>query len=299
MLIEDAVGELDIADIRELVNHDISEEFLSVRVGVVFDFLNVLKDSVLDFSVDVLEVLLSGDLESKNIVTDFGDAVLSVSVMLDFLLGSVGDAGVRHRVTLVSVSVEFEEDGASLKSVTLSEFGGFSDAEDIITLSLETSEASELGVDGAVEVGTVFRSSHAVMVVLDDIDDGEFPVSSHVGRFVDLTLVGRAVSVKSVADIRLVLVLQGEGDSRAEGNLGADDSVTSVEVVLPVVVVHGASLTLGGTSGSAHHFGDDSVGSVTSGQVSAVLSVSSDDAILLGNSSFHSNRYGFLYERNN
>ncbi len=245
MLIKDAIGEFDIADIRELVNHDISEEFLRVRVGVVFDFLNVLKDSVLDFSVHVLKVLLSGDLESEDIITNFGDAVLSVSVLLDFLLGSVGNSGVRHGVALVSVSVEFEEDGARLKSVILSEFGGFPHTEDIITLSLETSEASELSVDGAVEVGAVFRSSHTVMVVFDDIDDGEFPVSSHVGGFVDLTLVGRAVSVKSVADIRLVLVLQSEGDSRAEGNLSADNSVASVEVVLPVVVMHGASLTLG------------------------------------------------------
>lgn len=66
------------------------------------------------------------------------------------------------------------------------------------------------------------RGAHAVEVVLYDEDERQAPERSHVGRLVDLALVGRAVAEQRGADLGRVFVLAGERDAAAHGDLGSD-----------------------------------------------------------------------------
>jgi hypothetical protein len=51
-------------------------------------------------------------------------------------------------------------------------------------------------------------------------------------------------------------VLLREGNASAKRHLGADDTVTAVEVALLGVHVHGTALALRATLGSAHQLGE-------------------------------------------
>ena len=81
--------------------------------------------------------------------------------------------------------------------------------------------------------------AHAVLVVLDAKNHGQFPQSSHVHGLPDLALVRCAVAVAPdrdghrLAERRLVLVR--EGQTGTDGHLRADDALPAEEVFLFVV----------------------------------------------------------------
>ena len=89
----------------------------------------------------------------------------------------------------------------------------------------------------------VLGGSHAVGVVLAQVDDGQVPEAGDVGSLEELTLVRRSIAVHSDSEVLLAPVLLGEGESGADGQLGADDTISTVIVALPIIVVHGASLS--------------------------------------------------------
>src|SRR5690606_39353938 len=85
--------------------------------------------------------------------------------------------------------------------------------------------AVELGTPGG---GALDRRAHAVFVVLDHVDDRQLPQRRHVESFVDLPLVGRAVTEVAEADAAVLAIAVGEREPGAERRRRADDAVTGV-----------------------------------------------------------------------
>ena len=108
--------------------------------------------------------------------------------------------------------------------------------------------------------------SHSVGVVLAEVDYGKLPKTSHVGSLEKLTLVGGTVTVHRNGKVFHAFVLLSEGETRADWELGTNDTISTVKVVLFAVVMHRSTLALGGASSSSHHFCHDTVSSVTSGE---------------------------------
>ena len=101
------------------------------------------------------------------------------------------------------------------------------------------------------------RGAHGVAVVLDDVDDRQLPESSHVEALVDLALVGGAVAEIGERDIVIAAVAVGEGKARSERDLGTDDAMTAVEMLLLGEHVHRAALALGIAAAASGQFRHD------------------------------------------
>src|SRR5439155_2097325 len=125
------------------------------------------------------------------------------------------------------------------------------------------------------------RRTHGVAVVLDHIDHRELPQLRHVEALVDLALVGRAVAEIGEADEIIAAVAVGEGKPRPERDLGADDAMAAVEILLHAEHVHGATLALGIAAAAAGEFGHHAVGFHAAGQHVAVVAVPGYDLVAL------------------
>ena len=124
--------------------------------------------------------------------------------------------------------------------------------------------------------GARLRRAHGVLVVLDDEDRGKRPQRGHVERLVDLALVSRAVAEIGEGDAVAAEIPVGEGESRAERHVGADDSVAAVEFALEAEHVHRAALALGMAADPAGEFGHHPVRIHAAGEHVAVVAVGGD-----------------------
>ena len=61
--------------------------------------------------------------------------------------------------------------------------------------------------------------AHAVLIVLDHIDNRQFPKLCHVKGFVDLALIGRAVAEKGQADLAIAAIFEIAGAMFAGGDV--------------------------------------------------------------------------------
>lgn len=85
--------------------------------------------------------------------------------------------------------------------------------------------------------------------------DGKVPELSHVEGFKDLTLVGSTITVQNDTGVGLLVVLLGETKTRTDGDLGTDDTITTVEV--GGEHVHGTTLSVSDTLTAAKQLSDD------------------------------------------
>jgi hypothetical protein len=92
--------------------------------------------------------------------------------------------------------------------------------------------------------GSFIGSSHTIEVVLANVEHWQFPESSHVSSFIDLTLIGSTITIHSNSNIGFILILECECKTSAYWELSTDDTITTIEVVLRVVVMHGTTFTL-------------------------------------------------------
>lgn len=111
-------------------------------------------------------------------------------------------------------------------------------------------------------------------------DHGKVPELSHVESLEDLTLVGGTVTVKRKRDVLLAVVLVGESETSADGDLGTDDTVATVEA--GGEHVHRTTLAVGNTLAAAEKLTNDGLDGSTAHHGETVATVGSDDLVLLG-----------------
>jgi len=290
------LGELDLdsADVMVFGGANVGVQIVLGGEGVVFDLSDFGFLVLADLLLEVFELLLFGPTLGKNHLSANLKGVTILADIGDLVLGTVGDAGVGHGVTVVSVGVELNEERAVLNNELTSELDGLSHSEHVLSVNSDSGDLSAAGVEVSAMGSTVLGSSHAVHVVFADVDHREFPETSHVGSLVELALVGSAVTVHGNTEVFLSLVLLTKGQTGSNGQLSAHNSVSTIEVVLGVIEMHGASLSKRRTSFPCHHFSENSVGSVTTGVGSAMVAVGSDQAVVTGHCHLHALRNGLL-----
>merc|ERR1739848_506417 len=169
---------------------------------------------------------------------------------------SVGATGVGHGVPVVAVGIHLHHQRTVLNDKVFGKGNRLFDRKDVHSIDLNArdviSSLEEARLLGTPRLGC----SHSVVVVLAHVDDRQVPQSSHVQGFETLALVSGTISVHGKGAVGFLVVLLLEGDPDAEGNLRANNAVSPVEVVLPVVHVHGASDAVGATVSSAQKLGN-------------------------------------------
>ena len=123
-------------------------------------------------------------------------------------------------------------------------------------------------------------------------DDGQVPELGHVESLKDLTLVGGTVSVESKGDVLLVLVLACEGNTSSNGNLGTDDTVTTVET--GGEHVHRSTLSVSDTFSPAEEFTDNGLDGCAAHQSEAVATVGGNKMVGALDGVFDTDGDGFL-----
>jgi hypothetical protein len=241
----------------------------------------VLVDHHASLTVELLELVLRADGPLHNVLLETGDGVLGGTHLENLVTGTVGGSGVGHGVTSVSVGDELQNDGSlSGGDVLLGEGGSLLDGEDIHSVDLKTGNVLSTLVVLSQGGGTAGSGTHSVLVVLTSENARNVPELGHVVGLEDLSLVGGSVSVQGEAGVLLSLVLHGESNTGTDGNLGSDNTVSSVEVLSEHV--HGSSLSLGDSVLASKKLSDDALDGGTTKVGETVATVGSDDGVLLG-----------------
>lgn len=285
---------LDTADVVLLGDTDVGVELLNRGEWVLADLLDFLLNALPDVLLNLFGLIEGGKFVINQVVASDLNGVTGLSHLLDLLLGAVGDAWVRHRVAVVSVGVALNEEGSILNDIGASPLESLTHHQDVLSLDLDAGDTVTSFVEVCVVSSTTLRSAHTVVVVLAHVDHGQFPETGHVGSLKELALIGSTITIESAGEILLTLVFKSESQAGADWQLGTDNTVAAVVVLLSVVVMHGATFALAGASVLGHHLGNDAVCSVTSSQSLAMVSVSSDEAVFFAHSGLHAFSNSFL-----
>jgi len=97
-----------------------------------------------------------------------------------------------------------------------------------------------------------------------------------------------------LVDAAVALVFVGKRQPGAERDLGADDAVPAVKVLIPAEHVHGAALAPGIAAPPAGQFRHHALGVHAAGQHVSVVAVRRDDGILRLRGRHHADDNGFL-----
>jgi hypothetical protein len=108
-------------------------------------------------------------------------------------------------------------------------------------------------------------------------DDGQVPELGHVEGLKHLTLVGSTVSVEGKGDVLLLLVLARESNTSADGDLGTDDTVSTVEAGSKHV--HRSTLSVCDSLSPAEQFTDNRLDGCAAHQGEAVAAVGSNKMV--------------------
>src|SRR3954470_20750157 len=138
-------------------------------------------------------------------------------------------------------------------------FGGTATGEHVHAVDLDAGNAEALATLVELVLGrrAVDARAHRVLVVLDDVDDRQLPQLGHVEAFIDLALIGRAVTEIGEANPAIALVFVAEAKPGAKRHLRADNTVPAVEFMLDAEHVHRAALALRDSSLAPRQLGHD------------------------------------------
>ena len=291
----EGLGVLDTTDEGGL-GVNVSEEFLGGGLRGFSGKGGGGGDLLLELSIDGLKLLLSGELVLEETSADESDGIAGIANLLNLSALTVRGSRIGHGVTDITVGLGLEQDGTVSLGVLDGEATSVTGSDNVHTVELESRDVVTTSVELRGGRSTVNGGSHGVLVVLDDVDDGQVPDLGHVVSLVDLTLVGSSISHVGHGDGSSLGVLGGKGETSSDGDLGSDDTVSSVEVLGDVVHVHRTSLTLGGTGLTTSKLSKDFLGSSSSAarNQEGVLTVGGDHVILGGQSGFKSSRDGLL-----
>jgi len=178
-----------------LSDSDVSVQFANWREGVTSDLLNFCFDSSSNIFFNLTKLLSCCPLSFKDHVSANFNWVTSLTDLVDFFLGSVSDAGVRHRVTMVSVCVKFDEKGAVLLYEFASPLNGLSNHKHILSLNANAGYLVASCVKFSVVGSSCLAGAHAVVVVFANKNHRQRPKSSHVCGLSKLALVGSTITI--------------------------------------------------------------------------------------------------------
>lgn len=256
-------------------------------------FLDLVIDKDLGITVKLLELLLGEDIPLENVLAETLDGILGGTHVLDLVTSAVSRTGVRHGVSSVTVGDELHDKRSlSRHGVLLGKGGSLLHGQDVHAVDLDTGDVlSTLVVLG--KSGTAGRGgTHSVLVVLTTKDHRDVPELGHVVGLEDLTLVGSSITVKRETGVGLAAVLHGERDSGTDGDLGTDNSVSSVEAIGEHV--HGSALSVRDPVLAAEKLGDDALDGRTAEVGEAVAPVGGDDGVLLRDGMLNTSGNGLL-----
>lgn len=123
---------------------------------------------------------------------------------------------------------------------------------------------------------------------------GSFQRLRHVEALVDLALVRSTIAEISDGDTVIAAIPIGESEARTERDLGADDAVAAVKLLLHAEHVHGAALALGIAAAAAGEFGHDAIGFHAGGEHVAVIAIAGDDLVAVLQRHLHADHHGLL-----
>jgi hypothetical protein len=123
-------------------------------------------------------------------------------------------------------------------------------------------------------------------------ENRQVPQLGHVEGLEDLALVGGTVTVQNDGGVGLFVVLLGESQTGADGHLGTDDTVSTVEVLGEHV--HGTTLAVRDTLAAAEKLTNDGLDGATAHHGETVATVGSDNLVHAGDGVLDTDRNGFL-----
>mmetsp|Transcript_10092 Transcript_10092/g.61363 ORF Transcript_10092/g.61363 Transcript_10092/m.61363 type:complete len:287 (+) Transcript_10092:1967-2827(+) len=136
--------------------------------------------------------------------------------------------------------------------------------------------------------------SHAKVVVFAHVNDRQGPQSGHIHRFEKLALVRGTIAIQSEGAVGLLPVLLGKGNPSSQRRLGTHNAIATVKVVRTIVHVHGPSLSFRSSSFTSHELGNDLKHGTPTSNMRAVITIRSDDGIIVGDGCFHAHRDSLL-----
>ena len=126
-------------------------------------------------------------------------------------------------------------------------------------------------------------------------ENGQVPQLGHVEGLKNLTLVRGTITVEDDGGVRLLVVLLSEGQTGANGYLGTDDTVTTVEVLGEHV--HRTTLAVRDTLTAAEKLTDDGLDGTTTHHGKTVTTVSGNNFVHASDGVLNSDSDSFLSDR--
>jgi WD40 repeat protein len=290
------LGEFNIANnLGRLTVVDVLEELSNGGLGSGLSLLSSLVNLNLNLLVDSLKLGSGSEASLKDTVTAVVNAITLSTDGSNLFTSAVRKAGVRHGVTVVAVGRTLDEDRTvAIADIVSSETETLLGSKNIHAINPESRDIVTTSVELSGSSVASSRSTHGEIIVLAEEDDRELPHGGHVSNLEDLALVGSTITIGGDSDATVVVVHVGEGKTSTEGNLGADDTVTTVEVVLLVVHVHGATLAAGAAGDATHELGEHGLDRIAARDLVTVITVSGDHGISFLKVVLHTNNDSFL-----
>lgn len=129
------------------------------------------------------------------------------------------------------------------------------------------------------EISEVSLNSTGIYTIVVQSPFGD--TGAQVDRFVEVAVVGRAVTDEAEDDAILIHVLDLERDACRQRQMPADNRIAAPEVVIARREVHRAAFAAADAGALAHHLGHQGFGVDAARQRNAVIAISGDDVILL------------------
>jgi hypothetical protein len=111
-------------------------QILLLRVGVLLNLLNLLVDPLTNILLNGLQLFFGCPLLLQNHIPANLDRITSLPHILYLVLGAVGDTRIRHRVTVISISIKLQEKRPILLNVSTCPLHDFLDLEHILSIDI-------------------------------------------------------------------------------------------------------------------------------------------------------------------
>src|SRR3984893_8193909 len=240
-----------------------------------------LGDDRADRRIDLLEIVFAGLLARQQARADLFDRITLLAHFLHFVLRPVFRR-IRHRMAAIAIGLHFEDHRAIACPAP---FGGASGGG-LHRAHIHAVDPFARNVEGLAAFGKIGQRrrprdgrAHGVAVILDNIDDRQFPEFRHVETLVDLTLVRRAVAEISEASVAIAAITVGERQPAAERHLRPHDAMAPVKMLCLRKHVHGAALPFRGAAPPPGQFRHDGLGVHATSKHMAMIAVAGDGLV--------------------